>query len=68
MGTDYAGCKETRKPTSRGVISLGSHLIKGWSNVQPMIVLSAGTGSRHIICHGDQGHQPGHRIGQGRHH
>ena len=28
VGTDYAGCKDTRKSTSGGVLMIGSHMIK----------------------------------------
>ena len=40
--TDYAGCRETRKSTSGGLVLLGSHLIKGWSSTQKVIALSSG--------------------------
>ena len=40
--TDYAGCRETRKSTSGGVIMLGKHIIKGWSATQKVIALSSG--------------------------
>ena len=31
--SDHAGCRETRKSTSGGVIMIGSHLIKAWSSL-----------------------------------
>eukprot|EP00974_Lingulodinium_polyedra_P006199 587493-Lingulodinium_polyedra.AAC.1 len=37
VGTGYAGCRETRKPTSGGAIKLGARVVKGWSNVQSAI-------------------------------
>jgi hypothetical protein len=40
--TDYAGCRETRKSTSGGLIMLGTHLIRGWSATQRVIALSSG--------------------------
>ena len=40
--SDYAGCKRTRKSTSGGVIMLGEHTIKSWSNTQAVIALSSG--------------------------
>ena len=42
VGTDYAGCKRTRKSTSGGVIRFGSHLIKSWAVAQSVIALSSG--------------------------
>ena len=42
VGTDYAGCKRTRKSTSGGVIMLGEHVIKSWSTTQNVIALSSG--------------------------
>ena len=33
---------ETRKSTSGGVMLVGEHLIKGWSNKQSVIALSSG--------------------------
>ena len=41
-GTDYAGCRKTRKSTSGGVLMLGSHQVKGWSTTQGVIALSSG--------------------------
>ena len=40
--TDYAGCMETRKSTSGGLVLIGRHMIKGWSNTQSVIALSSG--------------------------
>jgi len=40
--TDHAGCLETCKSTTGGVIMLGSHIIKHWSSTQPIISLSSG--------------------------
>jgi hypothetical protein len=40
--TDFAGCKETRKSTSGGVMKLGSHTVKTWSTTQAVIALSSG--------------------------
>ena len=40
--SDYAGCKETRKSTSGGMIKLGSHVIRHWSSTQACIALSSG--------------------------
>ena len=40
--TDYAGCRDTRKSTSGGVIMIGSHMVKSWSSTQGNIALSSG--------------------------
>jgi hypothetical protein len=40
--TDFAGCKETRRSTSGGVIMMGKHTIRHWSRTQTTIALSSG--------------------------
>merc|ERR1712235_86171 len=40
--SDHAGCVQTRKSTSGGVIRWGSHVLKWWSKTQPTIALSSG--------------------------
>ena len=40
--TDHAGCLETRKSTTGGVITFGGHAIKHWSSTQTLISLSSG--------------------------
>ena len=40
--TDYAGCRETRKSTSGGLITIGDHIIRFWSSTQKVIALSSG--------------------------
>jgi len=42
VDTDFAGCLKTRKSTSGGVITIGNHVIKSWSNTQSVIALSSG--------------------------
>ena len=42
VDTDHAGCLETRKSTSGGVIMYGCHGIKTWSATQQVIALSSG--------------------------
>ena len=39
---DWAGCKNTRKSTTGGVIKIGSHCVKGWSKTQALIAFSSG--------------------------
>ena len=40
--TDFAGCKESRRSTSGGVLMLGGHTIRHWAKTQPTIALSSG--------------------------
>ena len=42
VGTDCAGCKETRKSTSGGMLIFGTHCWKSWSATQAIISLSSG--------------------------
>ena len=42
VDTDFAGCHETRKSTSGGVLCRGAHVIKHWSTTQKCITLSSG--------------------------
>ena len=40
--TDHAGCLETRKSTTGGIVMFGTHAIKHWSSTQSLISLSSG--------------------------
>ena len=40
--TDFAGCKRTRRSTSGGVVMLGGHCVKTYSQTQETIALSSG--------------------------
>ena len=42
VDSDWAGCLDTRRSTSGGLIQLGSHAIKQWSTTQATIALSSG--------------------------
>ena len=42
VDTDFAGCLKTRKSTSGGIITIGGHIIKAWSDTQGVIALSSG--------------------------
>eukprot|EP00972_Heterocapsa_arctica_P098882 14591264-Heterocapsa_arctica.AAC.1 len=42
VDTDFAGCLETRKSTSGGVLMHGSHCVRIWSRTQSVIALSSG--------------------------
>ena len=52
VDTDHAGCKETRKSTSGGLIKLGDHAFKGWSVTQGVIALSSGEAEFYGIVKG----------------
>ena len=42
VGTDFAGCRVTRRSTSGGVALRRSHCVRHWSSTQPTIALSSG--------------------------
>ena len=52
VGTDIAGCKETRRSTSGGVAMLGGCLIKHWNKTQSTLSLSSGESELHGIAYG----------------
>ena len=41
VDTDDAGGKETRQSTSGGLIRMGRHVVKVWTNTQSVIALSS---------------------------
>ena len=50
--SDWAGDKETRKSTSGGTMSLGSHTIKTWSTSQHCVALSSGEAELYALVRG----------------
>ena len=50
--TDWAGCTRTRKSTSGGCITFGTHNIKCWSTTQAVIALSSGEAEFYGIVKG----------------
>lgn len=38
----WAGCRQTRKSTSGGCVTLGRHTLEGWSKTQSLVALSSG--------------------------
>ena len=39
--TDWAGCKDTRRSTSGGVVMHGKHRLRSWSRMQTLVALSS---------------------------
>ena len=52
VDSDYAGCIRTRKSTSGGILTVGSHSIKHWSSTQTVIALSSGEAEYYAIVKG----------------
>eukprot|EP00972_Heterocapsa_arctica_P113919 16439771-Heterocapsa_arctica.AAC.1 len=52
VDTDYAGCLDTRKSTSGGVLMHGGHCIRYWSTTQSVIALSSGEAELYAIVKG----------------
>ena len=52
VDTDFAGCKETRRSTSGGVVLLDGRLVKQWSKTQSTLALSSGEAELHGIAAG----------------
>jgi len=52
VDSDWAGCKASCKSTSGGVISMGLHVIKGWSTTQSVIALSSGEAELYALVKG----------------
>ena len=42
VDTDHAGCLDTRKSTSGGIVMFGTHCIKTWSTNQQVVATSSG--------------------------
>ena len=52
VDTDFAGCLETRKSTSGGVIMMNQHVVKTWSVTQDLIALSSGEAEYYGLVRG----------------
>ena len=52
VDADYAGDRSSRKSTSGGLISYGSHLLKSWSSNQAVIALSSGESELYALVKG----------------
>ena len=42
VDSDWAGCKQTRRSTSGGVLKVGRHVLRTWSATQPTVATSSG--------------------------
>jgi hypothetical protein len=52
VDTDFAGCKESRRSTSGGVVLLNGSNVKQWSKTQSTLALSSGEAELHGIASG----------------
>ena len=52
VDTDFAGCQETRRSTSGGVMFHGRHMLKVWSKTQTTVALSSAEAELTGICTG----------------
>ena len=52
VDTDFAGCKESRRSTSGGIVTLNGSNVKHWSKTQSTIALSSGEAELHGIAAG----------------
>ena len=52
VDTDYAGCQRTRRSTSGGLVTHGSHLLKTWASTQTVVALSSGEAEYYGVVKG----------------
>ena len=50
--SDWAGCRKSRKSTSRGAIMLGRHCLKTWSKTQALIAKLSADAELHGVVRG----------------
>jgi hypothetical protein len=56
-GSDWAGCKVSRKSTSGGVVVLNGSLLKAWSSTQATIATSSGEAEKNALVKAAYGFQ-----------
>jgi len=52
VDADHAGCLRTKESTSGGCVMVGTHLLKFWSSIQPVITLSSGEAEFYGVVRG----------------
>ena len=52
VDSDWAGCLQTRKSTSGGVMTVGGGLVKSWASTQGSTALSSGEAEYYVIVKG----------------
>ena len=52
VDTDWAGCPETRRSTSGGIVMLNQHPIKDWSVTQTVVAISSGEAEYYGLVRG----------------
>ena len=52
VDSDWAGCEQTRRSTSGGVIACGRHVLRTWSSTQPVVALSSAEAELYAMVEG----------------
>ena len=47
--SDWAGCEKTRRSTSGGIVTIGTHVLKTWSKQQKTVALSSAEAELHAM-------------------
>ena len=50
--SDWAGCLETRRSTSGGVLMIGSHPLRTWATTQPVVATSSAEAELYSLAEG----------------
>ena len=50
--SDWAGCTKSRRSTSGGIMQMGTHTLKTWSNTQPTVALSSAEAEYYAMVEG----------------
>ena len=52
VGTDFAGCRRTRKSTNGSCVVHGMHLVKSWATTETVIAMSSGEAEYYGVVRG----------------